>query len=143
MRFFLIAAMMLSSSFPLRAADLSGSLRTWFEHVKQGLAESSVAGQRQHGRLTAVAAVRGEKQDAADPAKPVWKSPAQTRKAKALRAQKAELGAAVDAILAGKLDEGKQKLDAFEKAHPSSSLLPEAKDMRAHLEQAQAVVETK
>lgn len=117
---------------------LSSSVLTWFQHVKEGLAESSVATRRQHGRITAVAAVRGEGQEDVDPSQPVWKSAVAGKKSKAFRAQRKELSAAVDAILAGNYDEGRQKLDAFEKAHAKSPMLADAREIRGKLDDAVA-----
>lgn len=146
MRTLLIAAVVLSSlafAAPARAeesaaAKLGDSLLSWFKHVKEGLSESSVGSYRQHGRISAVAAVRGAEQDSVDPQKPVWKSAAAGKKSKALKAQRVELAAAVDAALAGKLEESRAKLDAFEKAHPDSALLADAKEIRGKLEEAKA-----
>lgn len=140
----LIAAVVLGSvAAPARAgesavAKMGDSLLSWFKHVKEGLSESSVGSYRQHGRISAVAAVRGAEQDAVDPQKPVWKSAAAGKKSKALKAQRVELAAAVDAALAGKLDESRAKLDAFEKAHPDSALLADAREIRGKLEEAKA-----
>ncbi|MDE2040483.1 MAG: hypothetical protein KGO96_13210 [Elusimicrobia bacterium] len=134
---YLIAAL-LSLPLSLHAAGLSDSLRTWFTHVKQGLTESSVSDRMQHRRLTAVAAVRGQKQQGVEAERPAWKSPHRMRRALALRRQKAELKAAVEAILAGKLDEGQRRLDAFDKKNPRGELLAESHEIRAHLELARA-----
>ncbi len=123
---------------PTKAAKLAASMRTWFEHLKEGLTESSVSGQRQRGRLTAVAAVRGKGQSSVDPDKPAWKSGAGSRKAREMRKQKAEFAAAVDLILNGQLSEGDEKLEAFEKAYPASPLLAEARQARAKVREASA-----
>src|SRR4051812_29123647 len=51
------------------------SWKTWFQHVKEGLADSAVRGHYQSGRrVTAVAAVRGQEQDSVDPNKPQWET---------------------------------------------------------------------
>lgn len=144
----LLAAMLLSSSLsPLavtvRAEEtavsrISAGLRQWFAHVKEGLSESSVSGQRQRGRFNAVAAVRGEEQEAADPAAPVWKSAAAGKASKALSKQRRELAAAVDAIMDGRLEEGQKQLDAFEKAHEGSPMLADAREIRSKLAEAQS-----
>lgn len=145
MRTLLIAAVILgtlgAAAAPARAeesavAKMGDSLLSWFKHVKEGLSESSVGSYRQHGRISAVAAVRGASQDTVDPQKPVWKSAAAGKKSKALKAQRLELAAAVDAALAGKLDDSRAKLDAFEKAHPDSALLADAKEIRGKLDEA-------
>ncbi|MBU6430599.1 MAG: hypothetical protein KGR26_16390, partial [Cyanobacteria bacterium REEB65] len=104
--------------------------------VKQGLSESSVSDRRQMGHIVAVAAVRGQLQEDVDPTQPVWKSAVAGKRSKALTAQRKELSAAVDDILAGKFDDGRAKLDAFEKAHPKSPMLADAKDIRGKLDEA-------
>ena len=139
------------------AAKIGASLRTWFLNLKEGLSESSVSGQRQKGRLTSVAAVRGNAQgsdggrsvsglrpaqrDASEADRPAWKSGAQSKKMKQLRLEKAEFSAAVDLILDGKLQQGSEALDAFEQAHPGSSLLAEVQETRGKIKEAQAAHE--
>jgi hypothetical protein len=127
------------SAAAVAVAKISSGLRMWFQHVKEGLAESSVAGQRQHSaRFNAVAAVRGADQTSADPMAPIWKSAAAGKSSRALRIQRGELTSAVDSILDGKLDDGQQKLDAFEKKHVGSPMIADAHDVRAKLTEAQA-----
>lgn len=120
------------------ARSRSSILRTWFQHFKEGLAESSVSSRYQKRRVTAVAAVRGAKQESVDPGKPHWKGGAKSKKAKQLRMEKAALAKAVDLILEGRIEEGKAGLDAFEKAHPKSSLLPEVREAREKLAELEA-----
>ncbi len=61
-----------ASSAGEKPAERSAWLKSWFQNLKAGLAQSSVEGRRQRVRVTAVAAVRGNPQDQADPGKPGW-----------------------------------------------------------------------
>src|SRR5262249_2865629 len=77
---------------PVRAEDRLAGLKSWFQHLKEGLADSSLSEHYQrHGSFAAVAAVRGAQQDAVDPMTPVFKSSERARRAKDLRAQRTEL----------------------------------------------------
>jgi TolA-binding protein len=114
------------------------SMRSWFQHLKEGLTESSTSAQRQRGSVAAVAAVRGLEQAGADLEKPAWKSGAKTRKSKEVKAQRQEFSAAVDLAVEGKYAEADEKLEAFEKAHPGSSLLSDVKETRQKVKEAQA-----
>lgn len=113
-------------------------LKTWFQHLKEGLAESSVSGRYQKARVTAVAAVRGARQGAVEPDKPYWKGASKSKKAEQLKKERAELSSAVELILDGKLQEATAGLDAFEKAHPKSSLLSEVKEARDKAKELEA-----
>lgn len=117
------------------ATKVAAGFKTWLQHLREGLAESAVGGRRQKTRVTAVAAVRGAGQDSVDPEKPAWKSTAEAKKAKADKAEKAELASAIDTVLAGNLAEGRDKLAAFEKAHPDSALAKDAKEARVKVEE--------
>lgn len=122
-------------SLPARAG-LGADFRTWFEHFKEGLTESSLTAERQRSGVTTVAAVRGNKQTSAELDKPVWKSPSADRRARALKKQKSELSAAVELVLQGKLDDGDAKLADFEKAYPDSPYLADAHQARAKIKAA-------
>ena len=115
---------------PVATSKTKAWYQTWFEHLKQGLAESSVQSHYQKSRVTAVAAVRGAKQESIDADKPGWIGGAQSKKAAQLKKERAEFGKSVDAILKGDLKEGLSGLDAFEKAHPKSPLLDDVKQAR-------------
>ncbi len=128
-------ALLAALALPARAG-LTDSFKTWFEHLKEGLTESSVSAERQTGSMTAVAAVRGDKQSFAELDKPAWKSSGRIKKARELKKQKAELSSAVDLVLQGKMDDGDAKLAAFETAHPDSPYLAEAHQARAKIKQA-------
>lgn len=113
------------------AEDRFAGLKSWFKHLKEGLADSSVSEHYQRkGSFAAVAAVRGAAQDSVDPKAPAFKSSEKTRRSKALRAERMELSAAVEQIIAGDLKQGQASLDAFEKAHPKSPLLADARQAR-------------
>ncbi|MBI5883689.1 MAG: hypothetical protein HZB91_11370 [Elusimicrobia bacterium] len=116
-------------------------LKTWFQHLKQGLSESAVQGDYQKVRVTAVAAVRGTPQDAADQNKPSWKAGAKARKSAQAKAERQEFGKAVDLILEGKSQEGIAALDAFEKDHPKSVLLADVREAREKARQMEAAEE--
>ncbi len=105
-------------------------LRTWFEHLKKGLSESSVQHRYQRTKVTAVAAVRGDSQTQSDPNQPEWKGSRKARKDAVLRKERAEFAKAVDLIMEGKTEEGVLALDSFEKAHPKSSMLGEVREAR-------------
>ena len=114
------------------------SLKTWFQHWKEGLAGSAVEGNYQQKSLTNVAAVRGKKQKADDPNQPYIKGTLSEKQEKNLRKERAELGQAVDLILSGKLDEGGKKLDAFEEKHQKSPLLRDVHQAREKLKELTA-----
>lgn len=111
------------------------SVKAWFQNWKDGLADSAVEGQYQHRSLTAVASVRGEAQELDDPNKPYIKGKLDAKQAARLKKERAELGRAVDLILAGKTDEGAKKLDEFEANHPKSPLLRDVRKAREKLKQ--------
>lgn len=118
-------------------AGLAGDLRTWFQHFKEGLAESSITAERQKVSVTSVAAVRGGPKSLEEAGKPTWKDPALVRKERALKKQKAELAAAVELVLQGQLADGDAKLVAFEKAYPGSPYAVQARQAREKIKQAQ------
>jgi hypothetical protein len=98
------------------------SVMTFFKHLKETLAQSSVSGQRKHNRVGSVAAVRGADQASplADPNEPVLKGDARSKKDKIAMAEDAEFAKAVDLILAGKNDDGVKALEEFKTKHPKS-----------------------
>jgi TolA-binding protein len=114
------------------------SLRTYFKHLKQGLMESSVAGSYQKRSSVAVAAVRGSGQadDKADLGQPAMKDPARERKIKARKAETREFEKAADLAVAGKFEEAGAALEAFEKAHPKSTLLADVKEAKGKVKEA-------
>jgi hypothetical protein len=131
MKALLILVFVAAGAFAQDAKPQKSKFMMWFEHLKQGLSESSVQGRYQRGRrVTAVAAVRGSKQDGPDPDKPAWKSGKQAKKAATMKKERAEFAAAVDLIMGGKAPEGVAALEAFEKAHPESPLLPDVKEAK-------------
>ena len=107
---------------------------SWFKNWKQGLEKTVVESRYRRVRTTSVAAVRGDDQ-ASDVHKPYWKGSISDKKAAQSMAERKELAAAVDLILAGKKDEASKKLDAFEAAHPKSQYLPDVKEARSKLAQ--------
>ena len=113
-------------------------LQTWFKHFKEGLAQSSVSESYQKRRVTAVAAVRGAAQGSVDPDKPAWKGTGKSKRDQQIKKERAELTQAVDLILAGKLKDGADKLDAFETAHPKSPLLSDVKAAREKVKEMEA-----
>ncbi|MFI5363361.1 MAG: hypothetical protein ACHQ49_15445 [Elusimicrobiota bacterium] len=102
------------------------SIMTFFQHLKESLSQSAVSGQRKHNQVGSVAAVRGADQSSplADPNEPVLLGDARAKKDKAAMAEDAEISAAVDSVLAGRIDEGMAALQAFQAAHPKSRSLP-------------------
>lgn len=99
------------------------TLMNWFGRLEQSLSASSV-GQDYENRddVVAVAAVRGSKQNLADPNQPAWKKSNVSKKEKSLRERK-ELALAVQKIIAGHLNQAQKDLASFEKSHPKSLLL--------------------
>lgn len=134
MRTLCLIALLAAAALPVRAEEPPKTrlslLRTWFKHLKDGLSESSISSYQQKRTVTAVAAVRGEGQESVDPDRPAWKGGSRARRAAALRQERTEFASAVDLILEGKLPEGTAALDAFEKAHPMSGLLPQVAEAR-------------
>jgi hypothetical protein len=107
------------------------ALKTWFQHFKEGLDESVVSDHYQKAEFTAVAAVRGAPQDSADPDKVYWKDDAAARKTAEAKKEKAELSAALAKVIAGDVKEGEAGIESFEKAHPKSRLIADAKQALA------------
>ncbi|MBI5622812.1 MAG: hypothetical protein HY924_03435 [Elusimicrobia bacterium] len=126
------------ASAPAAAKPGKGWLRTWFQHLKQGLTESAVQADYQRVRVTAVAAVRGTPQDSADQNKPSWKAGAKARKTAQAKTERQEFGKAVDLILEGKTGQGIAALEAFEKAHPKSALLADVAEAKERARQLEA-----
>ncbi|MBI4371217.1 MAG: hypothetical protein HY552_02850 [Elusimicrobia bacterium] len=112
------------------APDVSGSVMTFFRHLKSSLSQSAVSGERKKARGAAVAAVRGRSQasDLADPDQPALKGDRRSRRDRLAAAEDAELEKAVDLILAGKLEDGIKALEAFKAAHPKSRSLKSAEE---------------
>jgi hypothetical protein len=110
------------------------SIRTWFKHWGQALRRSAVESRYRKMRTTSVAAVRGSGQGGEDPARPYWKGTWSEKKEKERIVERKELEAAVELALAGDLEGAGKNLDAFEKAHPKSYLLPDVKQAREQLE---------
>ena len=104
------------------------TIRTRLMHLKDGLTSSAVERHYQNKSASAVAAVRGAKQEQFNADQPYWKGGVQAKKARQQKAERSELTAAVDLVLAGKVDEGKKKLYEFEMAHPKSALLKEVRE---------------
>ncbi|HAH07355.1 MAG TPA: hypothetical protein DCM05_12680 [Elusimicrobia bacterium] len=119
-----------------RPAKPAGS--QWFKNLLMGLQKSAVESRYRRVRSSAVASVRGAGQEEADPQKPYWKGGLSERQALQTRKEREEFAGAVDAILAGRYDEGGAKLDEFGKAHPASKYLNDVKDARAKLEELRA-----
>jgi len=114
------------------------SLKTYFKHLKEGLMESSVEGFYQKRGVVAVAAVRGANQsdEKSDLSKPAMKDPAREKKIKVRKVEAREFEKAVDLAVGGKFDEAGVALEAFEKAHPKSSLLDDVREARENVREA-------
>jgi hypothetical protein len=113
-------------------------LKTYFKHLKQGLMDSSVEGVYQKRGVVAVAAVRGANQgdDKSDLSRPSMKDPIQEKKIKVRKAEAREFEKAADLAVAGKYEEASAALEAFEKAHPKSTLLEDVKDAKSKVKEA-------
>lgn len=121
-----------------RAEEAGGlaAVKTWFANWKSALERSAVEGRYRRLRTaTAVAAVRGAGQEAADPSKPYWKGGWSEKRSAERQKERAELASAVQLILDGKTAEARAALDAFEKAHPASSFKDDVAAGRAKLEE--------
>ncbi|MDE2293263.1 MAG: hypothetical protein KGL53_14365 [Elusimicrobia bacterium] len=143
--FWAALAAVLALPVGVRAADSASSLsslKTWFSHWKDALVRTAVEGRyRTLHSMTAVAAVRGERQDSADPQAPYWKGGWTEKRAAERKKERAELADAVQLILDGKTGEAQAAFDAFDKAHPKSSFKDDVAAGRAklaELEKAQA-----
>lgn len=132
----MMAALLIAGIFcaPARAEGTMKSrfaaLKVWFQHFKEGLDDSVAGEERQNTDIIAVAAVRGAQQEWAEPNKVYWKDDAKIKKAAQTKKEKAELSAALNKILGGDVKGGETELDAFEKTHPHSRLLADAKKAR-------------
>ena len=114
------------------------SILTYFQHVRDSLSQSAVSGQRKHGRVGSVAAVRGKDQASslADPDEPVLKGDFRAKKERVAAAEDAEFAAAVDLVLKNKIDDGIQALEAFKARHPKSRDLAKVQES---IDQAKAL----
>lgn len=136
---------------PARAEeDAKGKpgVMSWFKNWKNALERSAVEGKyRKMRTATAVAAVRGSGQAAADSDEAYWKGGWSEKREKERVKERGELAAAVGLIFEEKPAEARAALDAFEKAHPKSSFMAEVKDARAKLDEiegkGQAAAEAK
>lgn len=127
---------------PARAEEPTGppprsalaDVSRWFDNLKKVLADSAVRHhQRRMRGSMAVAAVRGAGQSLEDPSKPYWKGTAESKLDREARQERAELSHAADLVLAGKDEEAIKALEAFEAAHPASSLLTDCRQAREKL----------
>ncbi|MBI5629822.1 MAG: hypothetical protein HY921_02930 [Elusimicrobia bacterium] len=115
------------------------SLKSWFQHLKEGLSESAVADRYQKGaKVTAVAAVRGSPQEAVNPDKPAWKTGKKSKKDALCRAEMRELSQVADFALEGKTAEAEQTFAAFKAAHPKPLLAKEVQEIEAKLAELKA-----
>ena len=97
-----------------------------------------VEGGYQKRGLVAVAAVRGANQgdEKSDLSKPAMKDPARERKIRVRKAEAREFEKAADLAVAGKYGEALAALEAFEKAHPKSTLLADVKEAKGKVQEA-------
>ncbi len=107
-------------------------IRRWFMRWASGLKKSSVQGRFKNVRTTAVAAVRGSKQDS-NPNLPYWKGTWSDKKSAEREAERKELEASIELVLAGNIEGAGAALDAFEKKHPKSTLLADVAEARLQL----------
>lgn len=110
-------------------------LGQWFKHWKNALERSAVEGRYRRVRTGSVAAVRGTPQKDAAAGEIYWKSGVSDKVKAQLLKERAELAEAAELILQGKLQEGRERLDAFEKAHPKSEFNGDVLEARAHLDE--------
>jgi len=117
-----------------------GSVKTYFKHLKEGLMESSVEGYYQKRNFTAVAAVRGPDRgdEKSDLSKPAMKDPVKVKKIKVRKAEAKEFEKAADLAVAGKFEEAAAAFEAFEKAHPQSTLLEDVREAMGKAKEALA-----
>ena len=125
------------------APDKAKSLQTWFTHWQQAIKRSAVESRYKKVRTTSVAAVRGAGQSGDDPKKPYWKGSWSAKRAGERNAERVELEKAVEAILKGDIAAGQAALEAFEKAHPASSLLADVREAKGQLAELKAAKEPK
>ena len=117
------------------AKKVKPKLSQWFKHWKDALEKSAVEGRYRRVRPGAVAAVRGTPQKDAAAGEIYWKSGVSDKVKAQILKERAELAEAAELILQGKLQEGRERLDAFEKAHPKSDFSGDVLEARAHLEE--------
>lgn len=135
-----VLALAALTSVPLAAADApakpSSSVMSWLKNWKNSLERSAVETRyRKMRTASAVAAVRGGPQEAANAQKVYWKGGwSEKRDAERMKERK-ELAAVVGLMMDGKAAEAREALDAFEKAHPQSSFLSDVAEARAKLEE--------
>ncbi|PCI38636.1 MAG: hypothetical protein COB53_04480 [Elusimicrobia bacterium] len=108
------------------------AIRKWFSHWAIGLKRTAVNARRRKVRITAVAAVRGSKQDS-NPNLPYWKGTWSDKKTAERVVERAELEAVVELALAGDFDGAAAGLTKFEKSRPKSTLLSAVSEAKVQL----------
>lgn len=140
MRNTILTALFLAMAVGAGAEEKPSGLMGWLQNLREGLRESAVAGRRQKGKVTAVAAVRGSGQgdDSANPDAPSMSNPAKSRKQRQTRKEREALAKALAPAEEGKFDESLTALDAFEKQYPKSEYLSVAKEAREKIAEAKS-----
>ena len=82
----------------------------------------------QNARVSAVAAVRGNKTGEEQPSDPYWKGSVSDKAVKQQESERKEFSAAVEMVLDGKPVDGASALMKFGQEHPKSVYLPDIKE---------------
>lgn len=140
MRKMSLAALLLAMAVGAGAEEKPSSLMGWLKNLREGLRESAVAGRRQKGKVTAVAAVRGAPQgdENANPDAPSLSNPAKSRKQRQSLKEREALSKAIAPAEEGKFDEALSALEAFEKQYPKSDYLSAAQEAKLKIAEAKA-----
>ncbi len=126
------------------SAPPGSEILSWFKRLEAGLSSSLLGAAPRAGRdVAAVAAVRAAGQPAADLNTPAWIGGIHYERLAALKKERKDLAQAINLVLQGRLKEGRAALDAFEKAHPKSSLMKDAMEARRKLAALQAAASKK
>jgi len=108
-------------------AQESKDWKGWYGNLLKGLKTRIQSRLESKTRVSAVAAVRGAKQGS-DPMALYWKGGVSDNAQKKLDAEKNQFAQAVQLVVDGSLEEGRQELSKFVRDNPDSVFVPDAKE---------------
>ena len=131
MKKILIALVMLFSVNSVFAAE-AGDWKGYYDNLLKGLKSKVQKKFESKNRVSAVAAVRGDKQGS-DADALYWKGGVSEKAQKKMDEEKKAMTAAVQLVVDGKLAEGRIAIGKFIKDNPDSIYIPDAKEALANL----------
>lgn len=116
------------------AMAAEGGWKTWYVNMLRGLKAKVDARMASKTRVSAVAAVRGANQNE-DPYALYWKGGISEKAQKKLDDERKQLTSAVELVVNGDLDAGRDALSKFIKDNPDSYLVKDAQEALKNLPQ--------